>query len=284
MQACTLDERNGQDEQGRRKKYKEGGPLSLNFLCKQHFGLNLKGLNVVDLKNLESTSIEEVLRYNAPDAKYHYMLYHAQRKRLLAEGLMKVYKRGLRRDATCVLTQLKGVNIDQEETARLDAKYTKEIKKAEKAINALPEVKRFKKKFERDFNPESPDDVVDMLKTIMKRKEGFVTKRNKKTGEEVDTYSGDKNVLLQVDHPIAPLIMNLRNYRKRVSTYLYYSEQNADGDPDKHVYVWSDGKLHAVFNSGPFTSTFRLSSEDPNLQNQPKRQEGNREIRKQIVP
>lgn len=283
MQASTLDERSGQDEDGHRKRFKGGGPLSLNFLCKQHFGLDLKALNEVDRANLEFTPIEEVLRYNAPDAKYHYLLYHAQRKRLEAEGLIKVYKRGLRRIPTCVLTQLRGVDIDQEETARLDTLYTSEIKKAKKAIARLPEVALFEKKFKHEFNPESPDDAIDILKTIMKRKEGYVSKRNKKTGEMRETYSSDKHVLAKIEHPLATLLLNLRDHRRRQSTYLYYSEKNAKGDPDKEVYVQEDGKLHSVFNPGPFTSTFRISSEDPTLQNMPKRKEGNREIRKQII-
>lgn len=283
MQACTLDERTGQDDQGHKKKFKGGGPLSLNFLCKQHFGLDLKALNAIDRSNLENVPIEDVLKYNAPDAKYHFLLYHAQRKRLEATGLEHVYKRGLRRIPTVVLTQLLGVPIDQDETIRLDERYTRIIRKTKKRIAALPEAAKFEKKFDREFNPESPDDTIDMFKNILKRKEGYITKRNKKTGAEKETYSTDKNVLAKIDHPLSTNILKLRSFRKRQSTYLYYSERSAAGDKDKEVYVWGDGLLHAVFNPGPFTTTFRLSSEDPTLHNMPKRQEGNKEIRKQIT-
>lgn len=253
-QASALDERKGERKKG-------GGPLSLDFLCKQYFGISLKALSPLDKANLDGEPLAKLLPYNAMDAKYHYLIYKAQRKRLKELELNKAYRRGLRRVSTCVLTQIKGVDIDAEETKCLKKKYLKAIDVALTEIAKLPAVKEFKKKFKITFNPESSDDVINMLRVILKRKEGL---------QEDGKYSTDKNVLAQVDHPIAGLVLQVRKNRKKESTYCY-SE------------TWPDGKLHAVFNSGPFTVTFRLSSEGPNLQNIPKREEGNREVRKQII-
>lgn len=260
-QACTVDERKG--------SRKPQGPLSLEFLCKQYFGFSLKGLSNLDKKHLDTEPIDEVLRYNAMDAKYHYLLYMAQRERLCQLGLQGPYWRGRDRVATCVLTQLQGVDIDQAETRRLDKKYHKQIENALAAISKLNCTRIFKKKFRQEFNPESPDDVVMMLRDVLKRSEGLVDPEDKKYGTQ-SGYSTKKDILDKIKHPVARLIRKVRTARKKSSTYCYTD-------------VWPDGKLHARFNHGPRTVTFRLSSEEPNLQNVPKREEGNKEVRKQIV-
>lgn len=262
-QASVLDERKGS---GGGKK-KEAGPLSLGFLTYQYFGVNIKLLNPISRRSLAREPIEKVLRYNVPDAKYHLLLFQAQRKRLKAEGLIGPYKRGLRRVPTCVLAQLEGMPIDEAETKRLLHKYRKAERKAQKQITKLDEVAEFKRRFKHDFNPESPDDVVSMLRKIMKRKEGL---------QDTGKYSTDKKVLARIDHPISNLILAVRKANKKISTYCYTNTE------DKTL-VWPDGKVHAVFNHGPRTRTFRLSSEDPNLQNVPKREEGNKEVRRQLV-
>ncbi len=82
------------------------------------------------------------------------------------------------------------------------------------------------------------------------------------------TTSTDKNVLNQIDHPLANLLLQLRNKSKLKSTYI-------DGLP-----VYPDSKLHTSFNTC-LTETGRLSSDSPNLQNFPKRNDS--WIRKLIV-
>jgi hypothetical protein len=96
-QAFILDERQG--------------ALSLDFLCKQYFGIELKAISHLDRKKLASYPVKDVLNYNALDSKFHRELYIVQRKRLKQEGLTVQYKRHLRRIPTCVLTQIKGVPV-----------------------------------------------------------------------------------------------------------------------------------------------------------------------------
>src|ERR1035437_9952513 len=113
-QACILDERKGKQKPG---------CFSLEFLVQQYFGFNLKKLAGVDRKNLSETPIEAVLQYNAPDAKYHCLLWEKQAIEIKKEGLEEAAALGLRRVPACVLAQLKGVPVDQKEVHRLQIKY-----------------------------------------------------------------------------------------------------------------------------------------------------------------
>ena len=74
------------------------------------------------------------------------------------------------------------------------------------------------------------------------------------------------------DHEIIPLISEFRELTKLQSTYV-------DALPK---LVAKDGRIHTTFNQ-TITSTGRLSSSDPNLQNIPIRTELGREIRKAFV-
>jgi len=73
--------------------------------------------------------------------------------------------------------------------------------------------------------------------------------------------------------PIIDAILDYRGTRKLLSTYI---------EPFPS-YVREDGRVHTTFNQ-TLTSTGRLSSSNPNLQNIPIRTEQGREIRKAFVP
>jgi DNA polymerase-1 len=74
-------------------------------------------------------------------------------------------------------------------------------------------------------------------------------------------------------HPIIEKIMSFRTLSKLYSTYIVGLE-NA---------VLKDGKIHTIYRQA-FTSTGRLSSVEPNLQNIPIRYQEGREIRKVFIP
>lgn len=261
------------DERLDKKKKKKGqqGPLSLDWLCYQHFGINLKALSALDRGNLANEPLPLVLRYNAMDAKYHCLLFSAQDEIIRREGLLDQYRMMRRRVPTCVLTQIKGVPVDVKVTRRLEDKYLDTIDEARAEIAQLDVVDQFKRTIGKRFNPTSNDDVVDMLQKVLKRKEGITFDRD--TGKE--KYSVDESVLKQIDHPLCPLLLKLRKASKRESTYLYHNTN------DKRI-IWPDGCIHSTFNT-VFTETWRPSSDSPNLQNVPKRVEENKEVRKQIV-
>lgn len=94
---------------------------------------------------------------------------------------------------------------------------------------------------------------------------------------ELNVFDKDKKISTSVEvlkkvshkHPIVDLILEYRKYAKLTSTYI-------DG---LLVHIHSDGKLHPRFNQA-LTTTGRLSSSNPNLQNISVRDEEGKLIRK----
>lgn len=254
-QASIIDERKGEQKQKGR-----GGPLSLDFLVRQHFGINLKSLSNLNRDHLEREPLEAVLKYNAPDAKYHCLLFLAQQEILERIDQAKQYSMMLRRVPTCVETQIKGVPILHSESKRLAKKYMDIIEPTLDEIQSMKEVKQFIKLSGHDFNPESNKHVTKLLRDYMKRREGI---------RDGGKYSVDEDTLKAINHPLCGLLLKLRKARKKYSTYVY---QDA---------IWPDGLLHAQFQT-VFHEARRLSCVEPNLQNMPKRDEGSREVRRQI--
>ncbi|MBP5467581.1 MAG: DNA polymerase I [Clostridia bacterium] len=96
-------------------------------------------------------------------------------------------------------------------------------------------------------------------------------------GKKIKTgYSTGADVLeaLENSHPIVPLILDYRKIQKLNSTYV---------EGFKPLIDRSTGLIHTSFNQTT-TSTGRLSSKEPNLQNIPVRDEEGRELRKFFVP
>ena len=94
---------------------------------------------------------------------------------------------------------------------------------------------------------------------------------------ELNVFDKDKKISTSVEvlkkvahkHPIVDLILEYRKYAKLTSTYI-------DG---LLIHIHSDGKLHPRFNQA-LTTTGRLSSSNPNLQNISVRDEEGKLIRK----
>ncbi len=262
-QAAVLDERT--DKQS-------DGPMSLNFLVRQHFGLDLKGLSDLDKNNLDDEKLEDVLWYNCGDAKYHYLLFQAQAKRIKAEEAGYLYNEMRDRIKSCVLTQLKGLPNDPEESQRLKIKYSEQVEEAIADLKEEPEWDWFKKEYKKDFKPLSDPDCVKMFRDLLERKEGFIPTREGKEKK----YSVDEDTLKKIGSRFALALLRLRKANKRLSTYVYVNNEKK-----KKIVIWPDGQIHAVFNT-VFVRTKRLSAEDPNLQNIPKRDEDGKEVRLQI--
>ena len=109
------------------------------------------------------------------------------------------------------------------------------------------------------------------LGVILFEKLGLKIIKKTKTG-----YSTDASVLekLKGTHPIIEKILDYRTDSKLKSTY---------GDGLLAVINPETGKIHSSFNQ-TVTTTGRISSTEPNLQNIPMRREEGREIRKMFIP
>ena len=89
-------------------------------------------------------------------------------------------------------------------------------------------------------------------------------------------YATDEETLLSlVDrHPVIPLILEYRSISKLLSTYI---------EPLPDLVNRATGRIHTTFNQA-LTATGRLSSQKPNMQNIPIREERGRELRRVFIP
>jgi DNA polymerase-1 len=116
-----------------------------------------------------------------------------------------------------------------------------------------------------EFNVNS----TPQLRAILFDKLGLVPVKKTKTGPSTDADSLQK---MADEHPIVEDLLRYREVEKLRSTY-------ADALPP---LIQSDGRIHATFKQTD-TTTGRISSEAPNLQNVPVRTADGREMRRAFV-
>ena len=152
-----------------------------------------------------------------------------------------------------------GVSIDENYLHELTSYMNGELAKIEEKVYELAGA---------PFNINSPRQVGETLFDKM----GL--KAKKKRGKA--TYSTSATVLeeLAQEHEIAQLILDYRRYAKLKSTY-------TDALPE--LIERKDNRIHTTYNQ-TVTTTGRLSSSNPNLQNIPTRTEEGNKIRNAFVP
>jgi uracil-DNA glycosylase family 4 len=262
LQAYILDERRGARQSNNDEENQSNPYQALNFLVKMHFGVSFKDWFKVNRKNMVSSDLAEMLVYGGADTFFTLRLWGSQAKQLRASGLYNTYLGALPRQPTVALMQYLGLPVNQAKVKELQGKLAEPIAVIQAEIEALPVVQQYikdKAKTDRnfEFNPLGHD-VLNIFKDYLKCPEIHV-----EDGDKV-RISIDKHVLDKIDHPLAKLIVALRNKTKMKSTYV-------DGlELGKGDIIWPDGRLHTNFNT-TFTTTARLSSTAPNCQNYPKR-------------
>jgi DNA polymerase-1 len=153
-----------------------------------------------------------------------------------------------------------GIKLNREDLKMISADIREEIIGLEKEIYSLAGI---------EFNISSPKQLGDILFLRLKLDEkARVTKtRQFVTNEEILQRLTGK-------HPIVSKVLEYRGIRKLLSTYL---------EPLPQMVNKKTGRIHTSFRQ-TVASTGRLSSDNPNLQNIPVRDERGREIRKAFVP
>ena len=152
--------------------------------------------------------------------------------------------------------EIVGFKIDQDVLYQLDSKFDCELKQVSNEIYDMADC---------EFNLNSPKQLGEVLFDKMNLYHG----NNKKKSTGIDVLNSLKN-----DHPIIEKIIRYRQISKLYSTYIKSFEELINKDT---------GKIYTTFNQ-TLTSTGRLSSSDPNLQNIPVRSEEGKELRKMFVP
>lgn len=244
------------------------GLHSLDWQTYLAFGFQLKDQSLVDASRLEEFPLPDVLKYNAMDARWTVRLWF-ELKSKIADEQWSEYERLYRATSTLVLAQMKGALPSKPVAQELDQQLQKRIETVRARLRATREVRRFSQVARRTFNPDSAKDVVILMRDILKRDEGWVDE------VRLGKYSTKEEVLSSMpadEVPSAPLIVELRSLSTIHATFVTPIVTGA--------IIWDDGKLHTTYKQ-TWTRTGRLSSEDPNLQNFPKRKWS--EVRRVIV-
>ena len=240
------------------------GKYDLEVLARQYLNMNLtseedllgKGKKKQQLKDIEENVLKE--HYIDKVDSIYQMMFTMQK--LIEEQDMNELFYDVELPLTNVLADMeyRGFTVDDVQLRELGVEFDKKIELLTHEIYEYSEV---------EFNINSPKQLGE----ILFNKLNLPVIKKTKTG-----YSTNAEVLekLNDEHPIIEKIVEYRQIVKLKSTYV-------DGllnliDKDTH-------KVHSSFNQ-TITTTGRISSTEPNLQNIPIRTEEGRKIRKVFIP
>lgn len=241
----------------------DNSPFNMDALAKRLLGYETtKYKDLVSKKNetLLDVEFEKVVDYAGEDADITLRLFDILHPQINESRMKKLYY-DIEMPLIEVLgnMEIEGVYIDVEYFSNMSKMMDSELKELEKKIYKLNDGEK--------FNINSPK----QLQEVLFDKLGL--KSTKKTGK--GSRSTDVTVLeqLSTEHKIPRLILDYRTVAKLKNTYL-------DALP-KLIYN-KTGRIHASFNQA-ITSTGRLSSSNPNLQNIPIKGELGRKIRRGFI-
>ena len=176
---------------------------------------------------------------------------------VISEVLMKIVEKPL--EKILIEMEQRGILLDVDYLKKLSEEKHKELDILEKKIWKLAG---------EEFNINSPKQMGEILFVKL----GLGGVRPKKTTTGAYSTNISQLIKLKETHPIFGELVEYREISKLVSTYIDALPQLAD----------KKGRLHTHFNSFG-TATGRLSSQNPNLQNIPKKTERGREVRRAFV-
>ena len=228
-------------------------------LAKLHLGMtptSFKEVTGTGKKQITFAEVElEAARdYAAEDADITLRLYQLFKRRLLEEKLVTVYET-LDRPLVPVLAAMEheGILVDTSVLGELSREFGERMEVLEREIYSLAG---------REFNVGSPKQLGEVLFDEMKLEGG---KKSKKTG----AYATGADVLEELaaqGHELPAKVLEWRQLSKLKSTYT---------DALVREINPKTGRVHTNYGM-TVTTTGRLSSNDPNLQNIPIRTEEGR--------
>jgi DNA polymerase-1 len=212
-------------------------------------------------KNMRSVPADRLKEYAVEDADVTLQLKNIFEPGIKNEGLSELAA-GIEMPLINVLADMErnGVMLNGKELNAIAETLRNDIINLEKEIYSFAGT---------EFNISSPKQLGDILFIRLKLDDKARITKTKQfvTSEEILQRLTHK-------HPIVEKVLEYRGLRKLLSTYVEALPKLADK---------KTGRIHTSFNQA-VAATGRLSSNNPNLQNIPIREERGREIRKAFVP
>lgn len=237
----------------------------MDFLCEKYFQHTTikyedvcgKGKNKI---TFDQVDILKATDYAAEDAEVTLRLYKILKPRLTVEKIATVYET-IERPLIPVIAQMElhGIKVDPVILRQMSHDFGKKLVELEADIHKLAG---------HAFNVASPKQVGEVLFDQM----GLQGGRKTKTGDWSTAVDVLEDLALQ-GHDIVKKILEHRQLAKLKSTYTDALQEEINP---------ATGRVHTSYHMTG-TSTGRLASSDPNLQNIPIRTEEGRKIRTAFI-
>ena len=210
--------------------------------------------------NFSEVDLEKAKDYAAEDADITYRLYKKFYKSLKEEKMINIYEI-FEKPLLRILAdmEIQGIKVDNKFLKTLSTKFEKKIEKIQKEVFKLSK---------KEFNIASPKQLGEILYNDLKIADLKKTKKG--------SFATSASVLEDLafkGHKFPQLVLDWRQVSKLKNTY-------SDSLPE-HINP-NTKKVHTSFLLAA-TTTGRLASSDPNLQNIPIKSEDGRDIRKAFV-
>ena len=210
--------------------------------------------------NFSEVEIDKAKDYAAEDADITLRLYKKFQKSLKSEKMINIYET-FEKPMLKILAfmEIEGIKIDKEFLKSLSSKFKKKIEKIEKEVFKLSK---------KEFNIGSPKQLGEILYNELKIADLKKTKKG--------SFATSAVVLEDLafkGHKFPKLVLDWRQVSKLKNTY-------SDSLPE-HLNP-NTQRVHTSFLLAA-TTTGRLASSDPNLQNIPIKSEDGKDIRKAFV-
>jgi len=210
--------------------------------------------------NFSDVELDKAMEYAAEDADITYRLYKIFSKNLKLEKLTNIYEI-FEKPLIKILAfmEIEGIKIDNKFLKVLSEKFEKKINKLEKEVFKISK---------KEFNIASPKQLGEIIYNELKI---AVLKKTRK-----GSFATNASVLEDLafkGHEFPKLILDWRQVSKLKNTY-------SDALPE-HINPTTK-RVHTSFLLAA-TTTGRLASSDPNLQNIPIKSEDGKDIRKAFI-
>lgn len=240
---------------------------NMNFLAETYLGYSpvhiesLIGSKGAGQKNMRSVEAGQLKEYAVEDADITLRLKEVFEPRIREGGLLDL-SRSIEMPLIPVLARMErtGVKLSLGDLKSITSGLREDILSLEQEIYRLAGT---------EFNISSPRQLGEVLFLRLRLDDKARVTKTKQ-------FSTNEEILqrLSSKHPVIGKVLEYRGLKKLLTTYVEALPQLVDA---------KTGRIHTSFNQA-VAATGRLSSNNPNLQNIPVRDERGREIRKAFVP